>query len=259
MLEEEEDGAFFGKLFHEIMKELYEPYIGKLMTKKDFDEISDKANINSAKQRALKKVFGLKSQNELNRYESKLIVDIVLKYIESLLNFDRQNCPFTLISLEKKHSYLFKLTESDSPLEVRISGIIDRVDLQNGYYRVLDYKTGKIEKKLKSLDLLFSLDRKIELNTITQILLYSLMVSAESDIAVCPGILNINELSDDYVYNICVEGKNIERFNDNKFDSEFKLGLLQCFKNLMSKEGVFTRTENIKTCEYCPYKIICDR
>lgn len=260
-LEEEEDSAFFGELFHEIMRELYEPYLAKVINDSDFADISAESNLQKAKYQALTKVFGLKSKAEVERYSQKLIVDIVMKYVDSLLKYDRQTCPFTIISLEKKHEYLLKYIESDSgeQIEILISGYIDRVDLHNGYFRVLDYKTGKIVQKLKFIDLLFKSDRSTELNSITQILLYSLMVSNNIDSSVCPGIFNINELSSDYSYHLIIEDKKLEKFNNTTLSAEFLKLLEQVFSELKTEEGYFKPTNNIKTCEYCPYKNICDR
>jgi hypothetical protein len=260
-LEDKEDSAFFGKLFHEIMKELYEPYIGKVLNDNDFNEICEKSNIENAKIQALKKVFGLKTKVEIERYNQKLIVDIVLKYVDSLLSYDRRSCPLTMISLEEPHNYIFKFSEpgQKEQREIKISGIIDRVDLHNGYYRVFDYKTGKIVQKVKSLDMLFENDRKTELNTITQILLYSLMISNDESLSVCPGIVNINELSEDYNYHLTIGDSELERFDNSLVKSDFLQLLEQMFCDLINKEGRFNPTENIKTCEYCPYKNICDK
>ncbi|MDD3741434.1 MAG: PD-(D/E)XK nuclease family protein, partial [Bacteroidales bacterium] len=260
-LEEQEDSAFFGKLFHEIVRELYEPYIGKVLNEKDFDEICKKSNIENAKIVALKKVFGLKSQAEINRYNQKLIVDIVLKYVNSLLNYDKRSCPLTIISLEKSHTYTFNFSEpgEKESIEILITGYIDRVDLHNGYYRVFDYKTGKIVQKVKSLDMLFEKNRKVELNTITQILLYSLMISNDENKSVCPGAVNINELSEEYNYYLNIGDVELEKFDKSQIKSDFLKFLEQMFCDLIDKEAYFNPTDNIKTCEYCPYKIICDR
>ena len=78
-------------------------------------------------------MFGLKSTAEVYRYNEKLIVEIVMKYVTSLLEYDKNNSPFSMVSLEELHNYNFKALSGDADLpEIKISGIIDRVDLKDG-------------------------------------------------------------------------------------------------------------------------------
>jgi len=256
-LEEEEDGAFFGRLFHQIVRYLYEPYCGKVIKDEDFDEICKADNIQTTKLRAIKDVFELKTTAEINKYNEKLIVDIVMKYVHSLLAYDRQRCPFSFISLEEQYSYLFKPENSKLP-EIKISGYIDRVDLQNGVHRVIDYKTGKVQLKASDLSALFEENRKSELNTITQIVLYSIMLSEKTGVEVCPGVFNINELRDDYNYYINLNNTDVKKLSSEQINEFLKL-LETSFEKLLDENENFTQTDNTDTCKFCPYNNICDR
>lgn len=257
-LEEEEDGAFFGRLFHQIMYYLYAPYTGKIINKSDFDKIADTENINSVKLRAIKDVFGLKSTAEVDRYNEKLIVDIVMKYVTSLLEYDKNNSPFSLVSLEELHNYDFKALSGNINLpEIKISGIIDRVDLKDGIVRVTDYKTGKTELSASSVGQLFDENRDQKYGTITQLFLYSLMLSDESR-KVRPAVYNINELNPGYNDGI-VLNKNLVTEFDEPLKEEFLSELEVMFERMLSKDTYFNQTTKTDNCKFCPYVVICDK
>lgn len=258
-LEEEEDGAFFGKLFHEIVSELYKPYIGKVISDNDFINICQKSNIESAVINSISEVFNLKSKIEINRYREKIIVDIVLKYVDSLLDYDRKRCPLSIVSLETKHEYIFKASKSaNSHLpEIKISGIIDRVDIMDGTYRVVDYKTGKAELVAKSIESITEANRDTKYNTIVQLLLYSLMIQRDGNI-VCPAVLNVNELNPDYDYHIILNKNPVVNITDD-LKNEFLDRLESIFVELTDENSIFEQTQNQATCKYCPYKTICSK
>lgn len=253
-IEEEEDGAFFGRLFHQILQYLYEPYIGKTLNKIDFENIVKPINIEAIVIRSLEKVFNLRSDTEIKKYRNKIIVDIVLRYVYRLLEFDKNNTPLSLIGLEKEYELPFFIDQYNS--NIKIKGFIDRVDLQNGCYRVLDYKTGKTESKINNIEQLFTKNRDSKYSTVTQVLLYALMINCDN--YVCPGILNVNELNMNYDYRIFINKLPLETFNNN-VKSEFEENLKALFLEILNPDIDFIQTENLNNCRYCPYNIICNR
>ena len=258
-IEETEDSAFFGNLFHHIAKKLYEPYIGKIINETEHNLISSEENLKNIVKKSIIEFFNLKSDDKIKEYEEKLMVEIVITYIKQLLNYDKNHLPLTIISLEEEHYFNLSLNDTD----VKISGKIDRIDILDGIYRVMDYKTGKTNLKIPNIDALFEENRKInnKYDYIIQIFLYSLMLASkqkDSNIKICPGILNINELNTEYDYKIILS-KNIIEYLDNGIKEEFINKLKVIFCEMLNQDIDFVQSEEKENCDYCPYKIICGR
>lgn len=88
----------------------------------------------------------------------KVIYAIVLEYLNIILKQDTEDAPFTLIGLEQKGNVSFSFEANGTTQQVKLYGIIDRVDLKNGVYRIVDYKTGSDKLKYSSIEECFDTD-----------------------------------------------------------------------------------------------------
>jgi RecB family exonuclease len=106
-------------------------------------------------------------------------------------------------------------------------GQIDRVDEKEDELYVLDYKTGKITKPTS---------KSLEKETNFQLQFYKILTDAK--------------LSAYYDLNSALV------VEENLFDEKLEL-LDSKLEGLKEKEIDFYKTEELKRCEYCPYKLIC--
>lgn len=256
--EEAEDSAFFGRLFHSIMMKIYEPLIGKVLNVDDFKNISSESNLNEMRLDAIREVFNLKNKTEIDAVNSKLIVDIVMKYVISMLNYDKESCPLTIRELEKTYAVPLQINcdQNSVPIAAFLKGNIDRVDLHNGIVRVIDYKTGSVKLDLKAISDLFSEDRKHDADIATQVFAYCLMHD-DKGADVCPAVFNINELARDYDYHFVMEKNAIEVFS-KELQQEFSDNLKALFVKMVNTH-IFEQTQIHDNCKYCIYKGICER
>ncbi|RZJ63221.1 MAG: PD-(D/E)XK nuclease family protein, partial [Flavobacterium sp.] len=88
----------------------------------------------------------------------KVIYAIVLEYVNIILKQDTEDAPFTLIGLEQKGNVSFSFEANGTTQQIKLYGIIDRVDLKNGVYRIVDYKTGSDKLKYSSIEECFDTD-----------------------------------------------------------------------------------------------------
>jgi len=88
----------------------------------------------------------------------KVIYAIVLEYVNIILKQDTEDAPFTLIGLEQKGNVSFNFEANGTQQQIKLFGIIDRVDLKNGVYRIVDYKTGSDKLKYSSIEECFDTD-----------------------------------------------------------------------------------------------------
>jgi ATP-dependent helicase/nuclease subunit B len=88
----------------------------------------------------------------------KVIYAIVLEYVNVVLAQDIKDAPFTLIGLEQKGSVNFSFEANGATQQIKLFGIIDRVDLKNGVYRIVDYKSGSDKLKYSTIEDCFDTD-----------------------------------------------------------------------------------------------------
>ncbi len=88
----------------------------------------------------------------------KVIYAIVAEYVNIILTQDTKDAPFTLIGLEQKGNVAFQFEANGSVQQIKLYGIIDRVDLKNGVYRIVDYKTGSDKLKYSCIEDCFDTD-----------------------------------------------------------------------------------------------------
>lgn len=168
----------------------------------------------------------------------------------------------------------------DNELTIKLSGIIDRIDIYDKYYRIIDYKTGDKKINLNEIVvglnlqlfiyLLFAynnLKDKMGAGIFYMLVYYSFnngkdyrlngMFLNNDDVIDALGGNNINEYIDAYSYN---------RLKDNVLYSEEQLLKLIAFtkrkiieigKRINSGDIKIDPIKNSKVCEYCHYKAIC--
>jgi len=111
----------------------------------------------------------------------------------------------------------------------KLVGHIDRIDEKDKNRYVLDYKTGKIVQPTK---------KSLEKSTNFQLQFYSILADSEFS-----SYYDLN--SGEIVW-------------ENLFDEKLEL-LDEKLDELQEKSFDFYKCEDMKVCEYCPYKFICGR
>ncbi len=87
-------------------------------------------------------------QTGTNHVNFKMAEDLIKRALDrelQILNADPDSALF-IVDLEKELSFNTQMEILGEKKEMRISGVLDRIDLSNGQLRVIDYKSGKVEK-----------------------------------------------------------------------------------------------------------------
>ena len=133
----------FGTIVHDSLEELYTPFVGKYLTAECLDD--------AKKQTALvvKKNFDKSfKEGNLSTGKNYLSYHVILKYIHNFLDAELveiKNHQIQIVALEKELKVSLSIEGLDFPIVLK--GKLDRIDIYDGITRIIDYKTGKVEKR----------------------------------------------------------------------------------------------------------------
>jgi len=193
--------------------------------------------------------------------KSLVVKEILLKYVKRILEFDKTLAPLTLLDFEKTFKHSIAIDIMGKQLTVKLGGKIDRIDKTNNVFRVIDYKTGKVECKFESLEQLFEISGKKQNKEVLQIFLYSLILGQDKDYAhlqIVPGLYGLRDIfKRDFDYHVFEIKDKVEYFS--RFNEAYLAGLKGLLMDIYDPTNTFNKTTDKKACEYCDYKGICHR
>ena len=170
MVEEDVRHNILGSIIHDSLEQLYEKLQGQKLT----PEL-----LSGSEQNIEKIIFSqfekYRAKNSIRQGKNLILFEVVKKYIRGVISYDKaisKNHELKIIGLEQKLSLSIQLRDGTSAM---LKGKLDRIDTLDGQLRILDYKTGKVEKSglnLTDFDELFS-DKKYE--KAFQLLCYALL------------------------------------------------------------------------------------
>ncbi|MGB2087025.1 MAG: PD-(D/E)XK nuclease family protein, partial [Psychroflexus salarius] len=128
------------------------------------------------------------------------------------------------IKLLKVESTKTKALQLKSGQKIKLKGTVDRIDQVNGKYRILDYKTGKVEpshlKAEKDWES-FTIDYKY--SKAFQVLFYTLLAEDEVSFPLNAGIISFKNLKAGFL-------KFQLKYNKTKGNSDISVQVLEQFK-----------------------------
>jgi CRISPR/Cas system-associated exonuclease Cas4 (RecB family) len=232
----------FGNILHYAMEFLYEP--DTEITEERIGML--KGSAKDAVLRAFLKQFPGRDPDE---GQHVIIRSIIGQLVEKILDTDKNDVPFRVIGAEEKMENILRLGQDGT--EIMIQGNIDRVDQINGHYRVLDYKTGKVDLKHGDVEELFTNPDK---KAIFQTYLYAWhYLKKHPGKMTRIGIYPLKALSGGIDY--LADGKLFDEAGIGEFEARLK----RLFAELLDADVPFTPAEDEKRCVYCDYREFCGR
>ncbi|WP_395625882.1 PD-(D/E)XK nuclease family protein [Daejeonella sp.] len=253
-----------GSMLHDVMEHFYRDSIGKEVSAEYI--VQRQKLVPAMCQNAMSKA--LKLNPDLDSLTLSALQQIILKVIEQyalkILDHDVSISPFVIKELEEKDAYtpLFSFELDGKEEQVRLLGIIDRVDSIRGKTRIVDYKTGKDSLAFKDFESLFSDDVKNQNKALVQTLFYTLVYEKSKNVeGVEPHLYTVKDFSGGSTFSKKSKLEDFELKEDNLSDYklQFELKMKEKFSELFDPAIPFRQTNNLESCSYCNFKDICQR
>jgi hypothetical protein len=261
------DSSTFGRIFHRAVELVYRKLTetGKLIRKEDLERLlKSETHIRQFVNTAFKEIFFHVGTDEKPEYNGTQLINsnVIATYVRQLLRNDLQYAPFSMVDMEKRVNENMTVNTPEGEIEVRIGGIIDRLDSKEDTLRIVDYKTGGMPKTPTGVEQLFTRSDNRP-GYIFQTFLYAAIVCRQQPLKVAPSLLYIHRAASDTYSPVIEMGEPRQPKtpvnNFSFYEDEFRERLQELLEEMYDPDVPFDQTEETKRCEYCDFKAICGR
>lgn len=210
-VEESMESSTKGDIIHEVLEDLF-----RLATNNNFPATIDFKQIEFMLENfkeITEKAFQKKYQQDSYKIgKNYLQYKMALKSIERLLLNEKfqikKTGPFEVLGVEKSYETNLSVNTNNGVKNILLKGKFDRIDKVNGEIRVIDYKSGKVEKKDVKLG-----DDIMRNPKALQLLFYKYLYFKTHQILPSAGIFSLINLNEGLIeYESNSEQNDIERF-----------------------------------------------
>lgn len=266
-VQEELDAATFGNILHNSLEDLYTPYAesGEMVTKEEIQQKLKKA-LKPIVEEWFAKEYDSNAEDFTFEGRNIIAKDMLLKMMRKILDYDAHIAPFQILELEKNKEYIYGQAVAKG-LEVFMDAKIDRLDKVGDTIRVIDYKSGGDDLSFPDVPSLFDRDHDKRNGAAMQTLFYSYLYykkkGMEAGNLLQPGLYAGKFIfKEDFNEKLILNEGRGKRYPVNDaipfmkvFEEEMNKVLLELF----ASDQAFDQTNDLKKCEWCPYKSICNR
>jgi CRISPR/Cas system-associated exonuclease Cas4 (RecB family) len=259
---EEIEAKDIGTLLHETMFRMYNPFCGLEVSASDIEKMQPPDMVKRYVDGAFRKEFYKTNDDsfEVNPEGQNIIIyEVIKKYASRILHTDKGMAPFKIIELENKYLSTIDIQAGSVKITVRIGGKIDRIDLKDNIIRIIDYKTGQAETKIKTIDELFDRNNTTRNKAVFQTLVYA---SIYDKIYNRPGKISLGLYITRKIFSEDFDP--LVKLKDDTLDfliirEPFLMKLEQLIREIFDDDTDFDQTPDEENCKYCSFAEICHR
>lgn len=244
-MDEDLDASQLGDCVHKVLENILKPHCGKPLAVEVLKEALEQ--LPAYMEQAFKELYsGGRNTEGRNRFLYSVAEEQLRHILKNEIEHLGRGERLTIIGVEE--------TIRDYPLidGVHLKGKIDRVDILDGCLRIIDYKTGRLEKK----DITYhDGDAKIPGKWL-QLMWYSLLYS-RTQLAINllhAGIYPLRNLRSDVKLATWNDNEDIGAEQLDNFESLLR----EKAEELMNPTVAFQPTPSSTACAYCPVKNYCN-
>jgi len=130
-----------GIIFHNTMEEIYKPFIGQLLDEKKLKNTLKTIDQELDKQFTTE--YGKNYDRGKNIIIYKVLSNTINKLVQADINKILKGCKLKIIDIESKLE--IALVTEKSKIKYKLKGTVDRIQSENGFIKIIDYKTGAFE------------------------------------------------------------------------------------------------------------------
>lgn len=185
----------FGTIVHDTLETLYTPFINVNLTKEHLKET--KKNIQTVVLDNFHKTF---KEGNISTGKNYISYHVVVKYIETFIDVEIESLThhqIKIIALEQDLEVPIKIQGLDFP--IKLKGKLDRIDEFDGEVRIIDYKTGRVDRRNVEIIDWEVLTQEYQYSKAFQLLCYALMYfksNPTTTSTVQAGIISLKNFTD---------------------------------------------------------------
>ena len=159
-----------GTIIHKVLENLYKPYLNKNMEINNYSDMLNNLESNLFKE--YKKLYNGENIKVGSNY---ITFEIMKKLIQNFLKKEKETISkgnkIKIISIEEKFNKSLEIKGLNFPINIK--GTVDRIDVYNNKLRIIDYKSGVINKSNLSFKDWNSIVNDEKKSALFQVLIYS--------------------------------------------------------------------------------------
>jgi ATP-dependent helicase/nuclease subunit B len=265
-LEDTIDPQVLGQAVHEVLNLLYKPFIDQPLTAEAISSMTPL--VPSLMDKAFEKKY---KGSDLAYGKNLLLVNVANIMTRNFLYEEKRNVEkylaermtLTVKFLEKRLAKSLQLQLAEEVVEIHLKGFVDRVDQYGGTIRIIDYKTGLVDKKELELGEWSDLTNDSEMDKCFQLLMYAYLLEDEfriTDANVEAGIISLKRVKTGFLpVTLPYGGDDMNKGIDHESLKNFEDILIGILQEMFDPQVPFDQTENVDTCKWCPFINLCGR
>ena len=140
-----------GSCIHAVLEKIYSPTIGSPLCTEDLKQALSK--VDNLLTEVLENQFHHgRSHIGRNHFLESVAKIQITNFLKSEINSLDKGDKIQILALEKELTYTMPVAVGDTTQQVTLAGTADRIDSWNGYTRIIDYKSGKVDSKDLKVD-----------------------------------------------------------------------------------------------------------
>jgi hypothetical protein len=222
-----------GTIIHGALEELYKPFIGKILTEQNIETCFKLLENEIISQ--FKLVY---KEGEIKQGRNLLAFEVAKRNVFNFLKIELQSIKdgdaIKIIALEKTIEH--EISSPKLPFKVLLKGNVDRIEVRNGIIRIIDYKTGKVEKRNVVLKDWNGLTADGKNDKIIQILTYAYMYQEQyKNQQLEVGIISFKNLRSGFLPFEFKADKNGETIISSEILDNFKTQLIGLLEEILDQ------------------------
>jgi len=226
-----------GTIIHETLRVLYEPFVGKFINENDI-----LSGLNLLDQEVLNQFKLVYKEGEIKKGRNLLAFEVAKRHVYNFLQMELESLKngdvLKIIALEQTYERL--LEHPNLPFPVLIKGNVDRIEERNGHVRIIDYKTGKVEKRSVTLKTWDGLTEDLKNDKIIQVLAYAYMYQEKAQgKPIEVGIISFKNMKSGFLPFAFKEDKEAVSVIDNQILSDFTEQIVLLLREILNPDTPF--------------------